>query len=307
MDSPVAGLAPGVRVEAALARAQAVLRAAGVDQPRLVALVSLAATLGVDKAAVLAHPERPLTRAEARRYAAALERLCAREPLAYILGEREFYGRAFWVTPAVLVPRPETELLVDLALEYLRGPRPVAGWVTDVGTGSGALAVTLAAEGAAHAVLATDRSPAALAVARANAQRHGVARRVAWLCADLLVGVRGPLAVVVANLPYLPSALIDQLQPEVAAYEPRLALDGGPDGLTLVRRLVAQLPGRLAPGGLAVLELGADQTEAARAAAATALPGADLAVVPDQAGTPRALRIVVGGHTISRGPRYTAR
>lgn len=306
-DPLLAPLAPGVRAEAALAQAQAMLRAAGVDQPRLVALVSLAATLGVDKAAVLAHPERPLSGPEAQRYTAALERLCAREPLAYVLGEREFYGRAFWVRPAVLVPRPETELLVDLALEYLRGPQAVPGWVADVGTGSGALAVTLAAECAARAVLATDRCPAALAVARTNAQRHGVARRVAWLCADLLAGVRGPLAVVVANLPYLPSALIDQLQPEVAAHEPRLALDGGPDGLTLVRRLLAQLPGRLAPGGLAVLELGADQTETARAAAATALPGADLAVVRDHAGTPRALRIVPGAAAVARWPRYTAR
>jgi len=299
-------LTAGTAVGVALAQAQAVLRAAGVDQPRLVALVSLAVALGVEKATVLAHPERRLSVVETARYQAMLARLQAREPLAYVLGEREFYGRPFSVTPAVLVPRPETELLVEVALEYLRGPRPAVGWLADVGTGSGALAVTLAAEWPAARVLATDRSLAALAVARANARRHGVEARVACLCADLLAGVRGPLAVVVANLPYIPSALLDELAPEVAAYEPRLALDGGPDGLALVGRLLGQLPTRLAPGGLAVLELGADQTEVARAAATTALPGADLAVVHDHTGTPRALRIVAGATSIPRAPRYTA-
>ncbi|MBX5490676.1 MAG: peptide chain release factor N(5)-glutamine methyltransferase [Chloroflexi bacterium] len=290
---PPEPLQPGTRLETALASAQEMLRRAGVDQPRLVALASLAAALGVEKATVLAHPERLLTAEEAARFAAALTRLRAREPLAYVLGEREFYGRPFFVTPAVLVPRPETELLVELALDYLRGRMLADDWLADVGTGSGAIAVTLAVERPDLRLLALDLSWAALVVARANARRHGVEDRTALVCADLLGGVRGPLAVVLANLPYIPSALIDGLQPEVAAYEPRLALDGGPDGLALIRRLLGQLPSRLAAGGLAVVEFGAEQADAVRALAAAAVPGADLAIVRDLAGLPRALRIVM--------------
>ncbi len=160
-----------------------------------------------------------------------------------------------------------------------------------MGTGSGAIAVTLAAEWPALRVLATDTSPAALAVARANAAHHGVTDRVALVAADLLLGVRGPFALVAANLPYVPSAVIDTLMPEVARYEPRSALDGGPDGLELNRRLLAQAAARLAQPGLLLLELDEGQGELLRAEARRWLPDADVAVVRDLAGHERVLRV----------------
>jgi release factor glutamine methyltransferase len=278
-------------LRAALQAATVALRDAGVDAPELDALLLLAAVLGVGKAAVLAHPERELGAEEAARYRALVARRAAREPLAYVLGRREFYGRSFAVTPAVLVPRPESELLVALALEYLRRQPRGAIRAADVGTGSGALAVTLAAEWPELRVRATDCSPAALAVARANVQRHGLRPRVRCFCDDLLAGADGTFALIVANLPYIPSADIATLMPEVAQHEPRLALDGGPDGLVLHRRLLAQATTRLAPGGLLLLEMGADQGAALRAEAERCFPGADVAVARDLAGLDRVLRV----------------
>ena len=289
MTAP-AELTAGCRTDAALTAAQAYLRRAGVDSPRRVAMATLAAIAEFPQASILAHPERSLADAVISRYAAALQRLAAREPLAYVLGEREFYGRAFVVTPAVLVPRPETELLVELALAHLAS-RAAATVALDVGTGSGVLGVTLAAERPELPVMAIDCSREALAVARDNARRLGVAARVSFVCADLLAATRGPLDLVLANLPYIPAALVDGLMPEVACYEPRVALDGGEDGLALVRRLLDQLATRLAPGGLAALEIGADQAVAARDAAARAFPDADVSVLADLAGRPRALRV----------------
>ncbi|HZR98062.1 MAG TPA: peptide chain release factor N(5)-glutamine methyltransferase [Chloroflexota bacterium] len=274
---------------AALASATRALRAAGVPLPELDALLLAAHALGLGKASLLAHPERALTAAEAARLDALVTRRADRVPLAYLLGEREFYGRDFRVTPDVLVPRPETELLVEVAMEWLR-ERPATGWAADVGTGSGTLAVTLAAERPGLRVVATDRSPAALAVAAVNAARHAVAARTHLVCTDLLGGVAGPLGLVVANLPYIPSDAIAGLMLEVARHEPRLALDGGPDGLAPIRRLLAQAPARLAPGGLLLLEIGGDQGPAVRAEAARLLPGADIAVLKDLAGHDRVLR-----------------
>jgi release factor glutamine methyltransferase len=290
---PSAAPPPGTAaatIGAALRDATASLRAAGVPAADLDALLLLAEVTGLGKAAVLAHPERTLASDEASRYAALVARRAGREPLAYVLGRREFYGRDFVVTPAVLVPRPETELLVELALEFLRDPHLADHWPMDIGTGSGALAVTLAAERGAR-LLATDRSAAALAVARANAARHGVAERVYLLCADLMEGIVGPLALVVANLPYIPTTTFNTLAPEVAAHEPRLALDGGPDGLALIWRLLDQARTRLTPGGVLLLEIGADQGGAVRAAAAQYLPGADVAVIQDLAGWDRVVRV----------------
>ena len=280
-------------LESALMAATAALLEAGVPSPRFDALLLVAAVSRLDKAMVLAHPERSLEASEAARLAALVARRAAREPLAYVLGWREFYGRRFAVTPAVLVPRPETELVVELALEYLR-PQPAgATRAVDVGTGSGALAVTLAAEWPELRVLATDCSPAALAVARANAQRHRVASRVRCRCTDLLAGTDGTFTLIVANLPYISSAMIRTLMPEVAQHEPRVALDGGPDGLGPNRRLLAQAGNRLAPGGLLLLEMGADHGEVMRAEATRRFPTADIAVIPDLAGLDRVLRVQI--------------
>lgn len=274
-----------------MAMAMTVQQALGCARARIEALDAqalLCALLGVERAYLFGHPDHLLTPAQADRYAIWVERCAAGEPLAYILGRRAFYDRDFIVTPDVLIPRPETELLVEQGLAYLRG-RPAAT-VADVGTGSGALAVTLAVHAPAAQVYALDISPAALAVARQNAAQHRAA--VTFLEGDLLRpflerGLRFDL--LVANLPYIASGDLPSLA--VTRWEPRLALDGGADGLDLVRRLLDQAPAAARPGARLLLEIGADQGAAAQALGAAAFPGARAAVLPDLAGHDRILRL----------------
>src|SRR5262249_42911124 len=204
----------------------------------------------------------------------------------------EFYGREFQVSPAVLVPRPETELLVDLARELWGRWPPGPQWLADVGTGSGALAVTLALELADAQLVASDRSPGARAVARANAPRPGVAGRVHWVSAALLSGVVGPFALIVATLPYVRRGDFESLAPEVRCHEPRLALDGGPDGLALNRRLLASAQRSLRADGALLMEMGEEQGPALRREALEIFPAADVAVLKDLAGRDRVLRVL---------------
>jgi release factor glutamine methyltransferase len=240
---------------------------------------------------VLAHPEVTLSEAQSAAYDALVQRRVAREPLAYILGRREFYGREFALDHSVLIPRPETELLVELALaDGGRRGRPAAR-VVDVGTGCGALAVTLAAELPAAHVVAVDVSPPALAWVGANASRYGVETRVLPVRGSLLTAVSPGLDLIVANLPYLPSALVDTLEPEVAWFEPRLALDGGPDGTALNRRLLAQAAIRLAPGGLLLAEIDPAQAAELGREARRCFPSAHVSVERDLAGWDRVLRV----------------
>jgi len=274
---------------AALARGAALLLAVGVEDARLVAELLLCHVLGLSRAQLHAHPDRVLTEAESRRWQALLRRAQRHEPLAYIRHRREFYGRDFYVDRRVLIPRPETEVLVEQAIAWARafaasnGRPPV---IADVGTGSGAIAVSLAAELPAVHVYATDASAGALRVARRNARCHGVADRVVCLHGDLLEALPEPVDLIVANLPYVSAAEMAALPPHIARYEPSSALAGGPDGLDAYRRLLAQVPAKLRPGGALFLEIGAAQGEAV-AALARALPGATVAILPDLAGLPR--------------------
>ncbi|MBZ5557951.1 MAG: peptide chain release factor N(5)-glutamine methyltransferase [Acidobacteriia bacterium] len=194
----------------------------------------------------------------AERFSSLVARRATREPLAYITGRREFWGMDFEVSPAVLIPRPSTELIVETVLELFRGAStPLAA--ADACTGCGCVAVAIAHERPAASVVATDISPEALEVARRNATRHGVGDRVTFRRADLLDGVAGPFDVIVANPPYVLDGARPALQPEVRDYEPNVALFGGSDGLGLITRLVAEAPSRLRPGGYFIFEFGLGQ------------------------------------------------
>lgn len=253
--------------------------------------VLLAHVLGCDRAALLAHPERSLTPEQAATFRALIARRTEGVPVAYLTGRRAFFDLELLITPDVLIPRPETEGLVELALDWARG-RVGRLRIVDVGTGSGAIALALARHLPRAQVWAVDLSFAALRVARANAARHGLGERVHFAQADLLAacgGLTPPFDLIVANLPYIPAdALLDL---PVARHEPRLALDGGPEGLTLIRRLIAQAPRVLAANGLLLMEIEATQGERVTTIAAQAFPDAAIQVYQDYAGLPRVLRV----------------
>jgi release factor glutamine methyltransferase len=238
---------------------------ASLPSARLDAQVLLAHVLGCSRVQLYTGFDRPLQPEELAAYRELIKRRLAGDPIAYLVGEQEFWSLPFHVDAAVLVPRRDTETLIEVVLEALPD-RAAARSVADVCTGSGCIAVTLARELRGARVLATDLSAPAAALARRNAERNGVADRLEVLEGDLLAPLeaRLPVDVLVSNPPYVASAVIDDLAPEVRR-EPRLALDGGGDGLRLLSRLVAGAPGALAPGGLLALEHGYDQEEAVRA------------------------------------------
>jgi release factor glutamine methyltransferase len=238
--------------------ARAGVEGAASDVRRLVAAV-----LGIVAAKVLAEPERILTAAQFATLSACMARRARREPVSRILGEREFYGRTFAVTPATLDPRPETETLVEAALAAVReeGWNPDGVRILDVGTGTGCLLLTLLSELPGATGVGTDISPSALAVARTNAERLGVSDRASWLTADGLETVSAPFHILVSNPPYIRTGDIAGLEPEVCGFDPLLALDGGTDGLAIYWRLAPGIVGTV-PNGWAILEVGYDQAEA---------------------------------------------
>src|SRR5213594_1676309 len=253
-----------------LAAATTALEAAGVASPRVDAEWLLAGLLGVGRVAVRLDPAGAVPELLAERYGDAVRRRARREPLQRILGWEEFRGLRVRLTDAVLVPRPETEALVEWALALL----PASGGrrlrAVDLGTGSGCIACALAAERSDLDVVAVDVSPAAAAVARENARALGLAARIRVLAADLFDGIGELRAdLIVSNPPYLPSALMPELPPEVRFHEPRLALDGGSDGLAVIRRLASAARRYLRPAGALVVETAGG----AQASAAAALLG----------------------------------
>ena len=279
----------------AVREAAARLRVSGSRSPRLDAELLLAAALGVERTGLLRAPERELTADEARRLEGYVARREAHEPVAYIRGRRAFRTLELEVSPAVLIPRPETETLVDVALEVLAavpvradGAAEYEPRVLDVGTGSGCIALALAAEDPFVRVTAVDVDEAAADVARRNAARLGLGGRVEVLVSDLLAGL-APDAwfdLVVSNPPYVPAGEYEALEINVRGYEPRLALHGGTDGLDVYRRLLPQAACALLPGGTLAVEVGAGESEAvAELFAATGMyePArvrADLAGIP---------------------------
>jgi release factor glutamine methyltransferase len=240
-------------VEAATAR----LRDAGIETARVDAEWLLAGHLGIGRASLMARLDRELSPAAASWYEVAVARRRRREPLQQILGWEEFCGLRVTITAEALIPRPETEALVEWALELLPPAGRVTRRIVDVGTGTGAIACAMAAARPDVEVFAVDVSPAAARLALHNVTTLGLAARVKVAVSDLFRGLdRMRAALIVANPPYLPTSTLRLLAPEVVAYEPALALDGGADGLDVIRRLVAEAPARLGPGGALVLETG---------------------------------------------------
>jgi release factor glutamine methyltransferase len=227
---------------------------------------------------------------------ALLARRLAHEPVACITGHKEFYGLDLLCSPAALIPRPETELVVELALDFLRSspksrdPGPIA---IDLGTGNGAIAVALAANAPEVRVVASDTSRDALLLARENARQQAVEGRIDFVQGDLLSLLRGPVDLIVANLPYVPTAEYAALPPEIREHEPETALHAGPAGTELIERLLTQAPGVLAPGGLLLAEHGWAQGERLRAAGSASFPDARIETKRDLAGIERVL--VVSG------------
>jgi release factor glutamine methyltransferase len=282
------------------------LRQSGSETPRLDAELLLGFVLGIDRTGVVAHPEARVGDGQVPQIEAAVRRREQGEPVAYIRGVKEFHGLAVGVDRRVLIPRPDTELLVDAAVERVRevltsgtwdGRRPFRVW--DVGTGSGAIALAVAAElrrrryGGSFRLLATDISADALAVAVENAVGHGLADSIDFGLGDLFAVEPEPdlpVDLVVANLPYIASDEVPRLA-VAASFEPASALDGGPDGLDVVRRLLAGAPTILAPNGQALLEIGADHGDVASDAARTSLPGWRSWVAHDLAGRTRILGV----------------
>jgi release factor glutamine methyltransferase len=264
MARAVAGLRAGLSLSRAVEALIQAFRAGGIDTPQLDARLLACHALGIDRARLVVDSERPLDAREIDAIGALAGRRIAHEPVARIIGAREFWSLPLAVNAAVLVPRPDSETVVEVALDAVtakgRRQRPLR--ILDIGTGTGALLLALLSELPAATGTGTDLSEAALAVARGNAARLALEARCTFVACDIAQGVEGPFDLVVSNPPYIASADIATLAPEVRDYDPRLALDGGPDGLDSYRAIAADARRLLAAGGALVVELGAGQEDA---------------------------------------------
>ncbi|BAL73804.1 protoporphyrinogen oxidase [Bradyrhizobium cosmicum] len=283
VSTPFAGLS----IESARRALAAQLKAAQLDEAELDARILLGAAVGLDLTGLIAQASRLLTEAEASRLAQHAQRRIAGEPVARILGVREFWGLPFRLSEATLVPRPDTETVVELALEIFRErktPRPPR--IADIGTGSGAILLALLHEIPGAFGVGTDLSLTALKTAKGNAASLGLAGRSAFLACSYAAALRGPFDLIVSNPPYIPSGEIPTLSIEVREHDPHLALDGGNDGYDAYRALIPQAAERLATGGALIVEAGRGQArdiEALMTAAGLAVdrpPRADLAGIP---------------------------
>jgi release factor glutamine methyltransferase len=275
-----------VNISTALSAGTGRLQEAGIADARREAASLLAFILKKDPSFLIAHPEYELDETETRSLDSALDRRAGHEPFQYVTGRQEFWRLDFEVTSDVLIPRPETEILVEAAIEFLstvERPR-----FCEVGVGSGCIAVSILHSVESALAVATDVSRPALEVAARNARAHRVDPRIEFRLSDVFDGVEGSFDLIVSNPPYVSNAQLAALQTEVRDFEPSVALAGGPDGLTIVRKIIEAAPERLRPGGLLLIEIGFDQAERVEA-----LIDADtwvkVAVLPDLQGIPRVL------------------
>lgn len=282
-------------VGAALRVAIQHLSTAGCDTPQLDAELLLAFTLNQSRTWLLTYPEFSLNNQQQEQFLWRVERRRQHEPVAYIVGQKAFFGLDFLVTPDVLIPRPDTELLVETALEIASGWEADASpTIADVGTGSGCIAVSLAKNLAKAYLTAIDISSQALQVAKKNAAAHGVSDRIKFLQGDLLAPFPEPVNMIVSNPPYVsqPELQAEDMMPDVVQYEPDLALNGGESGLDLVEQLLTQATEKLKPGGSMLVEIGYRQGEAVKKLAASCFPFATVAIRQDLAGLDRLLVII---------------
>ena len=282
-----------MRLREAQARSRKRLQRAAIPDAGIESQVLLRHTLGIDRAAYHASPDYELSDEDAQAFQRMVERRIEGEPLSYITGHREFYGLDFVVTPDVLVPRHETEFLVEAVLEYARNRGSHALTVADIGTGSGCIAVALASHLPNATVYAADVSREALRVADENVRRHGMEERVHLLHGDLFQALDGPVDVLASNPPYLSTDEATDLPPDVQ-HEPSVALDGGADGMDVLRRLIVGAREYVKPGGLLALEIDPRRLEAVVGLARGTFPGGGIGVIKDHAGLDRVVTVRIG-------------
>ena len=294
---------PRVTISSATLATKLALQHVGIDEASLEAEVLTRHVTGIDRAAFYANPDRIITGPENQQLAMLVARRCQHEPLPYLLGRWEFYGLEFIVSSAVLIPRPETEILVEQALMFAQSAdfneldtvattkRPHQLRIIDVGTGSGCIAIALAKHLPQASITATDISAEALVVASQNVERHNVQNQVSLIACDLITVHSGIFDLIVSNPPYIPDAEIPSLQPEVAHKEPTIALAGGLDGLSIIRRFLKQAHSLLSPNGAIMVEFNPPQRAALISTAHSILPDARCRVIKDLAGLDRLLVI----------------
>jgi release factor glutamine methyltransferase len=275
-----------VTLQQALSQAREILAANNVDQAALESELLLRHALGINRVQLYLDLGRELTPAQEAAFWHLVERRRNGEPTAYITGHREFYGLDFYVDPGVLIPRPESELLVEKAIQLAQSHTIAA--IADIGTGCGAIAISLALNLPQAKVYATDISPSALEVARVNCRKHGVVDRICLLTGDMLDPLPEPVDLIIANLPY-----VREVEVSSANFEPRLALNGGPDGLGEIRRLCQQVSTKLRPRGYLLLEIGQGQGEAVTALLHRLFPSARIEVAPDLSGIERVVSLTL--------------
>lgn len=275
-------------VSASLKLATEKLTAAGVSDALRQAQLLLAAILKKDRVFLIAHAEYELTEEQEKHFSDSVARRARREPLQYILGSQEFYGLDFEVAPGVLIPRPETELIVETAIEILRGKENAV--VCEVGTGSGCIVVALLRELKKLSATALDVSEAALEVARRNAARHGVSDRIEFRISDVYSNLKNErFEMIVSNPPYISAAEMKDLQPEVRDYEPLNALTDEKDGLSIIEKIIADAPAFLKPDGFLIMEIGFGQSDRVRQMFSPNV-WQTCRILPDLQGIPRTVR-----------------
>lgn len=272
-------------------RATKDLFAHNIDNPRLEAEILLKHVLGMNRAGLYANSRQELLPAQAIAFSNLTQRRTSHEPTAYITGHKEFFGIDFNVSQDTLIPRPDTELLVEKAIEIANSAFPKSCLIADIGTGCGAIAIALALHLPQAKIYATDISAAALELAKSNCRKHKVSHRVRLLLGNMLEPLPEPMHLIIANLPYISDPELPKLPPEISMFEPQVALAGGKDGLRQIEKLLFQASSKLSNGGAVLLEVGYDQGPSVKDLALKCFPAAKVSVLTDLSGLDRVVTI----------------